>query len=116
MGSVVQIPDEGELRTFKVFIDQTPDTDSGKVQNEGPYLVKLYVDDAPGGPVARVRNMGFNGESVGSIFVPAGETVEFTYRVRPGTYCYIHASEMGGKDSGGKRADAWTAPFFFISL
>lgn len=116
MGSVIQIPAGGELRTFKVFIDQIPDTDSGELQNEGPYLVKLFVDDAPGGPVARVSNIGFNGESVGSIFAPAGEIVEFTFRVRPGMYCYIHVSEMNDKDAGGKRADAWTAPFFFTAF
>jgi len=115
MGSIVNVPAAGELKTFKVFIDQGADTDSGQVQNEGPYLVELVVDNAPGGPAARVRNIIFNGQSVGSIFVPAGETVEFSYRVQPGTYCYIHVKEMGGRDSGGKKADAWTAPFFFTS-
>ncbi len=115
MGSVISVPSSGELRTFKVFVDQGPDSDSGQVQNEGPYLVELVTDDGPGGPAARVRNIVFNGQSVGSIFVQAGETVEFTYRVKPGTYCYIHVREMGGKDSVNKRADAWTAPFFFTS-
>jgi hypothetical protein len=116
MGSVVDVPDGGELRTFKVFIGQTPDTDTGQLENEGPYLVELIGDDAVGGPKARARNIRFNGQSVGSIFVPAGTTIEFTYRVKPGTYCYIHVTEMGGKDSGGVNADAWTAPIFFASL
>lgn len=116
MGSVVSVPAEGELRTFKVFISQTPDTDTGQLENEGPYLVELISDNAIGGPKARARNIRFNGQSVGSIFVQAGTTVEFTYRVRPGTYCYIHVTEMGGKDSDGENADAWTAPIFFTSL
>lgn len=115
MGSVISVPNAGQLRTFKVFIDQGADTDSGQIQNEGPYLVELIADDDPGGPTARVRNIVSNGESVGSIFVKAGETVEFSYRVRPGTYCYIHVTEMGPKDSAHKRADAWTAPIFFTS-
>ncbi|MGH9949045.1 MAG: hypothetical protein ACRD6X_17885, partial [Pyrinomonadaceae bacterium] len=115
MGSVIRVPNAGEVRTFKVFVDQGADTDSGEIQNEGPYLVELIVDDGPGGPAARVRNIVSNGQSVGSIFVQTGEAVEFTYRVRPGTYCYIHVTEMGGKDSDRKQADAWTAPFFFTS-
>lgn len=115
MGSLIGVPSAGELKKFKVFVNQDADTDSGQLQNEGPYLVELITDDAVGGPLPRIRNIIFDGQSVGSVYVKSGDTVEFQYRVRPGTYCYIHVTEKGGKDSGQTQADAWTAPFFFTN-
>jgi hypothetical protein len=115
MGSEVSVPAAGELRTFKVMIDQIADTDTGQMQNEGPYVVELFSDEnGVGGATARRVPITFNGQPVNSIQAAQGAIVEFTYRVQPGFYCYIHVKETNALDGQGNKADAWTAPIFFI--
>jgi hypothetical protein len=116
MGSVVQVPAAGAERTFTVRVDQMRDTDTGSVQNEGPYIVELFGDeDGPGGALADRVQITFNGQLRTSIQAQQGQTVQFSRRVRPGTYYYLHVREMNGRDAGGQAADAWTAPIFFRS-
>jgi hypothetical protein len=115
MGSEVTVPAAGEVRTFRVMINQIADTDTGQVQNEGPYVIELFSDEnGVGGAVAKRVPVTFNGQSVNSFLAPQGAVVEFTYRVQPVVYCFIHVKETNGLDGQGNKADAWTAPIFFV--
>lgn len=116
MGAVVQVPAAGEERTFTVRVDQMRDTDTGSVQNEGPYIVELFGDeDGPGGALAGRVQIVVNNQLRTSVQAQQGQTVQFRKRVRPRTYYYLHVREMNGRDAGGQAADAWTAPIFFRS-
>jgi hypothetical protein len=117
MGSIVQVPQAGEERTFTVRIDQMRDTDTGNMDNEGPYIVELFGDeDGVGITTAEANRVSiiFNGQTSTSISVQQGQTVQFRRRVRPGSYYYIHVRETRDRDAG-QNADAWTAPIFFTS-
>lgn len=115
MGSEVRVPAAGETRTFTVMVTQRRDTDTGQVQNEGPYIVELFGDeDGAGGAEADRVRFVFGGQERSSIQINQGQTVEFTYRVRPNTYYYLHVREINGRDADGEEADAWTAPIFFV--
>jgi hypothetical protein len=114
MGSAVQVPAAGAEMTFTVRVDQMRDTDTGSVQNEGPYILELFGDEGgPGGPEAERVRIVFNGQEQASIQAQQGQTVQFRKRVRRGTYYYLHVRETNGRDAGGQPADAWTAPIFF---
>jgi hypothetical protein len=116
MGSEVRVPAAGQNRSFTVMITQAADTDTGQVQNEGPYIVEMFGDeDGIGGAEARRVPFTYNGGLRSSIQIPQAQTIQFTYRVRPGTYFYLHVREMNDRDAGGIEADAWTAPIFFTN-
>ena len=116
MGSVVRVPAAGQTRTFTVMVTQAPDTDTGQVQNEGPYIIQLFGDeDGAGGAEAAPVQFNYNGAPRSSIQIQQGQTVQLTYRVRPGSYFYLHVKETNGRDAGGQNADAWTAPIFFTN-
>jgi hypothetical protein len=115
MGSVVRVPSAGQTRTFRVMVGQVPDTERGQVLDEGPYIVEVIADDGFGGAGPRPVRFVVNGQAVLSARVRQGETLDFQYRVSPGTYCYLHVKETRGRDSGGQSADAWTAPIFFVN-
>lgn len=116
MGSRVPVAAAGEIRTFTVRIEQMKDTEAGVVQNEGPYRIELIGDEngVGGAQAARVA-VTFNGQQREVITVQQGETVQFTRRVRPSSYYFIHVRETQGKDASNTNADAWTAPIFFIN-
>jgi len=115
MGSEVAVPAAGETRTFTVMITQMADTDTGQVQNEGPYIIELFGDeDGIGGNEAERLRFTFNGQLRSSIEVVQGATVQFTRPVKAGEYYYLHVREKNGRDAGGEEADAWTAPIFFV--
>jgi len=116
MGETVSL--EGapsRLETFTVRVEQLPDTDAGgSPQDEGPYTVELLGDeDGAGGEPARPVQVRVGNVSRNRFEVRQGDTVTFTRRVRPRAYYYLHVKEGNGKDSGGEKADAWTAPVFF---
>jgi hypothetical protein len=115
MGSNVEVPQAGQVRPFTVQVDQMRDTDTGVIQNEGPYIVELFGDeDGPGGSEATRLTFTFQGQQRSSILVQQGVPVQLSRRVIPGGYYYLHVRETGGRDAGGQNADAWTAPIFFL--
>ena len=114
MGEVLTAPPGGEDRTFTVRVEQMADTDTDEVQEEGPYIVEMFGDeDGPGGAEAGRVRLVQGGVERSSLSVGQGESVEFTRRVEPGGYYYLHVRETNSEDGQGNDADAWTAPIWF---
>lgn len=114
MGSAAHVPASGQNRNFTVMVTQMADTDTGQLQNEGPYIVELFGDeDGIGGAEAQRLQFTFNGTLRSSIQIQPGQPVQISRLVRPGSYYYLHVREMNGLDSGGDEQDAWTSPIFF---
>jgi hypothetical protein len=114
MGSTLQVPAAGLEVTFTVRVDQMRDTDTGSIQNEGPYIIELFGDEnGIGGAEAQRVQINFNGQERMSIQIPQGQLIQIRKRVRPNTYYFLHVREINGRDAGGQNADAWTAPIFF---